>query len=75
MPSRVRRETVVVASTVSDVVLNRRLTSKEKHRAGVSVHYVFGAASGALYGAVAGAAPIAKIVNGAGFGRVFGCQP
>jgi putative membrane protein len=45
--------TVAIASKVSRAVFDRPLTKKEKHQAGVGVHYVFGAASGALYGALA----------------------
>jgi Protein of unknown function (DUF1440) len=60
--------TVAIASKVSSSVLDRPLTRKEKHQAGVAVHYTFGAASGAFYGAIAEVAPLAKIANGVGFG-------
>ncbi len=60
--------TVAIASKASSTILDRPLTWKEKHRGGVAVHYAFGAVTGALYGAVAEAAPSAKIINGVGFG-------
>lgn len=60
--------TVTIASKVSEVIFDHPLTKKEKHQAGVAVHYAFGAASGALYGAVAEVAPSTTIGGGAGFG-------
>ena len=60
--------TVIIASEVSEVVFEHPLTKKEKHQAGVAVHYAFGAASGALYGVVAEVSPSATIGRGAGFG-------
>jgi putative membrane protein len=60
--------TVAIATKVSKVIFERSLTKKEKHQAGVAVHYAFGAASGALYGAVAEVVPSTSIGRGAGFG-------
>jgi putative membrane protein len=60
--------TVAIASEVSKAVFDHPLTKKEKHQAGVGVHYAFGAASGALYGAVVELTPMTKIAQGAGFG-------
>ena len=60
--------TVAIASKSSDAVFEHSLTKKEKHRAGVAVHYTFGAVSGALYGAVSEVAPLARILSGAAFG-------
>src|SRR5271155_5516799 len=48
--------------------MGRNLTAKEKKTAGPLVHYAMGAASGALYGALAELAP----VTAAGGGTLFG---
>ena len=53
---------------IADAVFEHSLTKKEKHRAGVAVHYSFGAVLGALYGAVSEVAPLARILSGAAFG-------
>ena len=60
--------TVIIASKVSSAILDHRLTKKEKHQGGVAVHYAFGAASGAFYGAVAELVPLTRVGNGTGFG-------
>jgi uncharacterized membrane protein YagU involved in acid resistance len=60
--------TVAVASKISTGAFDHTLTEKEKHQVGVAVHYAFGAASGALYGALAEVAPLVRIVEGLGFG-------
>jgi putative membrane protein len=60
--------TIVIGSKLSNAVLERPLTWKEKHRSGVAVHYAFGAASGALYGAIAEVVPSTKMLSGVGFG-------
>ena len=60
--------TVAIASKVSGAVFDHPLTKKEKHQGGVAVHYAFGAASGALYGAIAELTPLTKIAQGTGFG-------
>jgi uncharacterized membrane protein YagU involved in acid resistance len=60
--------TVAVASKVSTGAFDHALTEKEKHQAGVAIHYAFGAASGALYGALAEVTPLVKLFDGLGFG-------
>ena len=60
--------TVIIASKVSSAIFDHRLTKKEKHQGGVAVHYAFGAASGAFYGAVAELVPLTRVGNGTGFG-------
>ena len=60
--------TVKVADQVSRVVRQRPLEEREKPVAAEVVHYGFGATMGALYGAVALAAPRATIGAGLGFG-------
>jgi uncharacterized membrane protein YagU involved in acid resistance len=60
--------TVAIASKVSEAVFDHPLAKQEKHQAGVGVHYAFGAASGAFYGAVAEFTQGMKIAQGTGFG-------
>jgi hypothetical protein len=60
-----------IAGAVSERVLNRSLTESEKEPAGAIVHYVFGIASGGLYGALAEVAPVVTIGAGLPFGAVF----
>jgi putative membrane protein len=60
--------TVTIASKVSKAVFDHPLTMQGKHQAGVGVHYAFGAATSALYGAVAELVPVTKIGQGSGFG-------
>lgn len=60
--------TVNAAQAISDAVLHRRLSGREKDRAGNLLHYLFGSAVGGLYGAIAEEAPGVK----AGFGILFG---
>jgi putative membrane protein len=60
--------TVKVASKLSESVLGRTLHESHKHPAGVAVHYGFGAAFGALYGAAAEVLPSTTVVYGVGFG-------
>lgn len=57
-----------VAAIVAEKVFDRRLTEEEKESAGTAVHYAFGAATGAIYGA---AAELASQVT-AGAGAPFG---
>jgi putative membrane protein len=63
--------TIRAARAVSEGVFDRRLSGKEKAFAGSAVHYTFGGAVGALYGAVAERHP--KVTGGGGlpFGVVF----
>lgn len=46
--------TVKTASAISETIFHHRLTARQKPKAGVAVHYAFGAAMGALYGMLAG---------------------
>jgi uncharacterized membrane protein YagU involved in acid resistance len=56
------------AEMISEKVFRRRLSRDEKKIAGPAVHYAFGVAMGALYGAAAETSPVAT----AGFGTAFG---
>ncbi len=56
------------AEAVSETVTGDKLTREQKHVGGVLVHYAFGAAMGALYGALAEVAPKATLGRGAPFG-------
>lgn len=60
-----------IAEAVSETVLDRSLTESEKEPAGEIVHYVFGTASGGLYGALAEIAPVVTVGAGIPFGAVF----
>lgn len=60
--------TMKTADGVAKVVLHRSLTKDEKKKLGPVVHYAFGGAMGALYGAIVAAWPEAS----AGFGTAFG---
>ncbi|HEX8773166.1 MAG TPA: DUF1440 domain-containing protein [Pyrinomonadaceae bacterium] len=60
-----------IAEAVSERVLDRSLTEGEKEPAGTVVHYVFGIASGGLYGALAEVAPVLTVGAGLPFGAVF----
>ncbi len=60
--------TVKAADKISRGVLHHELTKSEKKWAGPAVHYAFGGAIGALYGALANAAPIASLSGGAAYG-------
>jgi uncharacterized membrane protein YagU involved in acid resistance len=60
--------TVKVGERLSHLVRGRPLANDEKPRAATLVHYGFGAALGAVYGAVAAAAPRAAAGHGAAFG-------
>ena len=63
--------TVKVAEVVAENVFDHQLLESEKKPAGAVVHYAFGTASGALYGALAEVAP--QVTTGAGlpFGAAF----
>ena len=60
--------TAKVANIAAYRVIGRGLDRDEKKKGGAAVHFGFGAAMGALYGAVAELAPAAT----AGFGTAFG---
>ena len=63
--------TVKAAKAISEGVFGHELQESEKKPAGAAVHYAFGTASGALYGALAEVAPL--VTNGVGipFGAAF----
>lgn len=63
--------TVETAKVISRNVFGHELQESEKERAGAAVHYVFGTATGGLYGALAEVSP--QVTAGAGlpFGAVF----
>lgn len=56
------------ASRATEILADRPLTEREKDIGGPLMHYVFGAAAGAIYGALAAAAP--GITRG--FGAPYG---
>jgi hypothetical protein len=60
--------TVRVASKVAAAVTDSPLSREEKHYGGVAVHYLFGAVGGAIYGAVAGVAPVVTMGRGLAYG-------
>jgi putative membrane protein len=60
--------TMKTAGKISETVLNRPLTKEQKKKGGPVVYYAFGAAMGALYGAMAERVPEVKY----GFGLPFG---
>jgi putative membrane protein len=59
------------ANFISAKVFNRELSKDEKNRAGVAVHYAFGATSGALYGMTSEVLPSVSVAAGFPFGAVF----
>ena len=63
--------TVEVAKAVSEGIFGHELQENEKEPAGAAVHYVFGTATGGLYGALAEVSP--QVTAGAGlpFGAAF----
>jgi putative membrane protein len=63
--------TVKAAEVISEHVFGHELQEDEKRPAGAAVHYVFGVATGGLYGALAEISP--QVATGAGlpFGAVF----
>jgi putative membrane protein len=65
---RVENATVNAASAISEGIADHRLTSREKKVAGPLVHYAFGTAMGAAYGAIAELWPSAA----SGWGLPFG---
>ena len=60
--------TVRAAERISETMLHRTLTKTEKEAAGAVVHYAFGTAVGAMYGAVAEVAPRTSAAWGLPFG-------
>ncbi|MFU8803215.1 MAG: DUF1440 domain-containing protein [Bradymonadaceae bacterium] len=63
--------TVKAAQAVSTTVFHHELTPEEKKWAGPLVHYSFGAATGALYGAMAEQAPTVTRGLGVPFGAMW----
>lgn len=63
--------TVKAAEAISEDIFGHELQEEEKRPAGAAVHYLFGIASGGLYGALAEISP--QVTTGAGlpFGAVF----
>lgn len=59
------------AGKISEGVLGRHLTREQRRRAGPLVHYGFGTAVGALYGAASEFASPVKMLGGAPFGAVL----
>ena len=57
-----------LANVISKGVVDRELTTQEKHTAGTLVHYVFGVTTGACYGVAAESLPTIT----AGVGLPFG---
>ena len=63
--------TVKIAEAISEGVFGHELQESEKKPAGAAVHYAFGTASGALYGALAEVAPQVTTAAGIPFGAAF----
>ena len=63
--------TVETAKAISEGIFGHKLQESEKKQAGAAVHYAFGTATGALYGALAEVSP--QVTTGAGlpFGAAF----
>jgi putative membrane protein len=62
--------TTKAAGAVSQAVLHRPLTKAEKPKAAVATHYATGAVAGALYGAAAEILPVVKAGMGIPFGAI-----
>jgi putative membrane protein len=60
--------TMKAAEAISEAVLDRTLTKKEKRTAGPVLHYAFGSTVGAVYGAIAELAPRSTTAWGLPFG-------
>lgn len=65
------RATVKAAVAVSETVFNHELAPAEKERAGQLVHYAYGTATGALYGAMVEHWEGARAGEGAAFGAAL----
>jgi hypothetical protein len=63
--------TVETAKVISRNVFGHELQESEKETAGAAVHYAFGAASGAVYGALAEVSPQVTMGAGIPFGAAF----
>jgi putative membrane protein len=62
---------VKAARAISEGVFGHELQESEKEPAGAAVHYAFGTASGAVYGALAELAPQVTTAVGIPFGAAF----
>jgi putative membrane protein len=63
--------TVETAKVISENLFGHELKESEKEPAGAVVHYAFGTATGALYGALAEVSPQVTAAAGLPFGAVF----
>ena len=63
--------TVETAKVISEGVFGHELQESEKEAAGAAVHYVFGTATGGLYGALAEVTPQVTTGVGLPFGAAF----
>lgn len=63
--------TIKTADKLSKVLLRRNLRREHKEKAGPFIHYAFGTAMGALYGAAAELKPGVKCVAGLPFGTAL----
>ena len=63
--------TMKVALKISESLLGTKLTQEERKKAGPVVHYLFGAAMGGFYGAVAEHIPSITVGEGVPFGTVI----
>ena len=63
-----RKSTAKAASTVARTVFHQRLDRKESQAGGMAVHFAFGGAMGALYGASAELNPTVAVAAGLPFG-------
>jgi uncharacterized membrane protein YagU involved in acid resistance len=63
--------TVETAKLISEKVFGHELQESEKEPAGTIVHYVFGTATGGLYGALAELSPQVTTAAGLPFGAAF----
>jgi putative membrane protein len=63
--------TVKMAELLSEKLLHRNLSPDEKKKAGLLVHYGYGALAGGLYGAAAEIVPAVKKANGTLYGTAL----
>jgi hypothetical protein len=69
-PSEAESEdaTMKTADKLSESLLGKQLTKEQKKKLGPAVHYIFGGATGALYGALAEHIPEVTAAEGVPFG-------
>jgi putative membrane protein len=63
--------TVETAKVISEKVFGHELQESEKKPAGAAVHYIFGTATGGVYGALAEFSPQVTTAAGLPFGAMF----